>query len=335
MPVSEVNWRHCRRGFSHRQLNNPLYLLFHPLPQRTGDPVAEATIHVPVLLKEVLEITGIRPGDQVVDGTLGGGGHTLALAQQVSPGGQVISLDRDVTAIDRFEPLRQDLPIRLAQANFCQIPEVLDQLDIPHVDAVVMDLGMSSDQLADDNRGFSFHSHGPLDLRFDTTEGDPAWRLVERLSQRHLADLLYNFGEERLSRRIATAIVRRRSEGPLRQAIEIAELITGVYPTYRKEKIHPATRSFQALRIAVNDELTSLEVALRRVPDRLRAGGCFCVISFHSLEDRRVKHAFRDDPRLHVLTGRSITASEEEIARNPRSRSARLRVAQRVADDAS
>ena len=287
------------------------------------------TLHVPVLLDETLESLSISEGSVVVDGTLGGGGHTLAIAERVGKTGLVISLDRDVSAIDRFEERRGKLPIRLAHANFTHIPEVLDQLDIDLVDAVVLDLGLSSDQLADDERGFSFHSHGPLDLRFDTSEGEPAWRLLERLSRDHIADLLFTFGEERLSRKIAARIVRQRGEQPLQRAIDLAALITDVYPSFRREKIHPATRSFQALRIAVNEELQSLEIALRRIPERIRTGGLFCVISFHSLEDRRAKHSFRDDARLLLPAGHSITAGEEEVNRNPRSRSARLRTAER------
>jgi 16S rRNA (cytosine1402-N4)-methyltransferase len=296
--------------------------------------VTDSTIHVPVLLRETLDALAICQGDTVVDGTLGGGGHTLAIAERVGPGGLVISLDRDLSAIDRFDPLRAGLPIRLAQADFSHLPEVLDQLDIDRVDSVLLDLGMSSDQLADESRGFSFHSTGPLDLRFDPSEGDPAWRLLERLSRDHIADLLYTFGEERLSRKISAAIVKYRSQQPLRRAIDLATLVSGVYPSRRTEKIHPATRCFQALRIAVNDELCSLETALRRIPDRIRGGGRFGVISFHSLEDRRVKHGFRDDSRLLVTHIRSITADDDELSQNPRARSARLRYAERLPDDA-
>ena len=292
-----------------------------------------STVHLPVLLSETLESLHLEPGNTVVDGTLGGGGHTLAMARHVGTGGMVISLDRDISAIDRFDPLRKGLPIRLAQANFSHIPEVLQQLEIPHVDAVLLDLGMSSDQLADEQRGFSFQSRGTLDLRFDTSEGDPAWRLLQRLSKDHIADLLFSFGEERLSRQIASAIVRFRSEQPLKRPIDLARLVSDVYPSHRTEKIHPATRTFQALRIAVNDELRSLETALRRIPTVLRTGGRIAIISFHSLEDRRVKHSFRDDPRLKVHQKRSITASDAEIGTNPRARSARLRYAERLPDD--
>lgn len=291
-----------------------------------------SSVHVPVLLAEVLHWLDPRPGAVLIDGTLGGGGHTQALAERVGPSGLVVSLDRDRAALDRTEPRLANLPVRLAQANFADIPEVLDELNIEAVDGVLLDLGLSSDQLADGQRGFSFSSEGPLDLRFDTEEGEPAWRLIDRLSTEHLADLIYYFGEEPHSRRIARAIVERRRQAPIRSAAELAELVRKVVPRKRHgEKIDPATLTFQALRIAVNEELKSLEIALRRIPERLRPGGRAAIISFHSLEDRRVKEAFRDDSRYEVLTKKPVRASPEETADNPRSRSAKLRVAARRA----
>ncbi len=204
-------------------------------------------------------------------------------------------------------------------------------MGIDRVDGVLLDLGLSSDQLADASRGFSFTAEGPLDLRFDPTAGVPAWRLMERLSAEHLAGLIYEFGEERFSRRIAKAIVERRRGEPVKTARELAELVSRCVPRSRDaERIHPATRTFQALRIAVNDELKSLEIALRRIPDCLRPGGRLAVISFHSLEDRRVKEAFQGDARLKVLTRRPIRADESETQQNPRSRSAKLRIAERL-----
>jgi 16S rRNA (cytosine1402-N4)-methyltransferase len=196
----------------------------------------------------------------------------------------------------------------------------------------LLDLGFSSDQLADSERGFSFQSEGTLDLRFDTTRGEPAWRLIERLSAEHLADLIYKYGEERLSRRIARRIVEVRRATPIQTAGELARVIRSAVPRTRDERIDPATRTFQALRIYVNEELKWLEVALRRLPDCLRPGGRMAVISFHSLEDRLVKEAFRDNARLLVNTRRPLRATEEEIAANPRSRSAKLRIAERKAD---
>jgi 16S rRNA (cytosine1402-N4)-methyltransferase len=195
----------------------------------------------------------------------------------------------------------------------------------------LLDLGLSSDQLADVERGFSFHSTGPLDLRFDPSRGEPAWKLVERLSSEHLADLIFQYGEERYSRRIARRIVETRRTNPIRTAADLARVVRESVPRSRDERIDPATRTFQALRIAVNDELKWLGVALRRLPACLGTGGRIAVISFHSLEDRVVKDALRADERLTVLTRRPIRPSEQEVAANPRSRSARLRVAERNA----
>jgi 16S rRNA (cytosine1402-N4)-methyltransferase len=226
------------------------------------------------------------------------------------------------------------LPVQLEHANFCEAPEVLAGLNIKLVDGILLDIGLSSDQLADTARGFSFESDGPLDLRFDPLSGEPATRLVNRLSAEHLADLIFSYGEERFSRRIARAIVESRHQNPIETSARLAEIVRRAIPAAAKQnqRIDPATRTFQALRIAVNDELKSLEIALRRLPDVLKPGGRLAIISFHSLEDRRVKEAFRDDPRLDNLTKKPITPHEAEIARNPRSRSAKLRVAQRKAN---
>lgn len=290
------------------------------------------TRHVPVLLQQVLDALDPQPGQIIVDGTLGGGGYTRALAERVGTGGDVIALDRDPAALARAEESLAGLPIKLASSNFCDLPEVLQSLDIETVDAIVLDLGISSDQLADGSRGFSFDSEGPLDLRFDTESGESAARLVNRLSQEHLADLIYAYGEERYSRKIARKIVEQRRTTPIETSKQLADLVRRCMPppAKRGERIDAATRTFQALRIAVNEELKSLEIALRRLPDCLRRGGLLAIVSFHSLEDRRVKDAFRDDPRLEVLTRRPVRGTETEIADNPRARSARLRVARRL-----
>ncbi|MCX7428019.1 MAG: 16S rRNA (cytosine(1402)-N(4))-methyltransferase RsmH [Planctomycetia bacterium] len=285
-------------------------------------------IHVPVMLEDVVRWLDPRPGAVVVDGTVGGGGHARALAERVGREGMVIALDRDPAAVAAAETNLAGLPIRLAQANYCDLHEVLETLELTGVDGIVLDLGLSSDQLADESRGFSFSGGGLLDLRFDPTEGEPAWRLVNRLSEETLADLIYHFGEERHSRRIARAIVQRRRERPIKTAAELAELVRRNVPrTPTRQRIDPATRTFQALRIATNQELKSLEIALRRLPECLNPGGRLAVISFHSLEDRRVKEAFRDDDRYEVLTRKPIRPTAEEVDRNPRARSAKLRVA--------
>ena len=290
-----------------------------------------ATVHVPVMLDEVLEHLHPAPGGVFVDGTLGGGGHTRALAERVLPGGRVIAVDLDPGAVERTSAVLTGLPIDVAAASYAEIPEILEQLGVTAVDGILLDLGLSSDQLADGDRGFSFLAEGELDLRFDPTTGEPAWRLIERLREQDLANVIYRYGEERLSRRIARRVVERREEAPIRTASELAALVRSCVPRSRGHTIDPATRTFQALRIAVNDELGSLERALARLPDWLRPGGRFAVISFHSLEDRMVKQAFRDDARLAAVTRRPVAATDAESARNPRARSAKLRVAERRA----
>lgn len=287
------------------------------------------TQHIPVLVQEVR--TWLRPmaGQTLVDGTLGGGGHTRQLAIDVGVGGLIIACDRDSKAVEAAAVSLHELPVQAVHANYSDIPEVLSRLQVESVDGVLLDLGISSDQLADRDRGFSFHSTGPLDLRFDSTRGEPAWKLLERLSAEHLADLIFKYGEEKFSRQIARRIVENRRRAPIKTAQELAEVVRATVPPSRFERIDPATRTFQALRIGVNDELKWLEVALRRLPDCLKPGGRLAVISFHSLEDRIVKTALRSDDRLEVLTRHPVRPSEQEIADNPRSRSAKLRVAAR------
>jgi len=289
-----------------------------------------SSVHVSVLAEEVVHWLAPQPGMVLVDGTLGGGGHARLLAAAVGPTGKVIGIDRDPASIDVAQQELRRLPVRLAQANFCDLPEVLEQLEISQVDGVLLDLGLSSDQLADRSRGFSFSADGPLDLRFNPLAGEPARRLINRLSVEHLMQLISAYGEERYSRRIAQAVVARRRERPIETSAELAELIRRAVPNPPGgHRIDPATRTFQALRIAVNDELKSLEIALRRIPDCLRSGGRMAVISFHSLEDRRVKEAFLADLRLKVLTRRPLRPGDKEVAENPRSRSAKLRVAEK------
>jgi 16S rRNA (cytosine1402-N4)-methyltransferase len=295
---------------------------------------AASSIHTPVLSAEVMSLLEIRPGMRVVDGTLGGGGHTRLFAEAVGPEGLVIAIDRDPIAIERGARELAGLPVRFAQANYRDLPEVLDALAIDRVDRVLLDVGLSSDQLADDARGFSFDSEGPLDLRFDPTEGEPAWRLINRMRPETLADLIHEFGEERFSRRIARRIATAREKEPIRSARDFARIVTSAIPRqYPPPRIHPATRTFQALRIAVNEELKSLRIALERIPTRLAPGGRVAVISFHSLEDRLAKEAFRNRQVWEPLTRGPIEAGDAELARNPRSRSAKLRVAQVIAGD--
>ena len=293
---------------------------------------APSSVHTAVLPAEVLSFLAIAPGMRVVDGTLGGGGHTRLFAEAVGPTGLVVAIDRDPAAIDRGARELAGLPVRFAQANFCDLPEVLDALAIDRVDRVLLDVGLSSDQLADASRGFSFDADGPLDLRFDPTEGEPAWRIVARMRPESLADILFEFGEERYSRRIARRIAAVREKQPIRSSRDLARVVAAAVPRqHPPPRIHPATRTFQALRIAVNQELKSLRIALERIPGRLAPGGRLAVISFHSLEDRLVKEAFRCRQVWESLTRSPLEATPEEVARNPRSRSAKLRVAQLAA----
>jgi 16S rRNA (cytosine1402-N4)-methyltransferase len=287
------------------------------------------TQHVPVLSKEIVEALQPAPGDFLIDGTCGGGGHTQLLADHVKPDGLILAVDRDPLAIERCEALLSGLPVKLVAANFADIPELVLHLETGPAKGILLDLGLSSDQLADTQRGFSYMGDGPLDMRFDQNRGVPAWKLLERLSERHLADLIFQWGEERFSRRIARKIVERRHSNPVRTAAQLSELLQRTVPRSKNHSIHPATRTFQALRIAVNDELKWAEVAIRRLPELLAPGGRIAIISFHSLEDRIVKESFRENPLLHVITRKPVRSGKEEIADNPRSRSARLRVAER------
>jgi 16S rRNA (cytosine1402-N4)-methyltransferase len=292
--------------------------------------VDSSTVHVPVLLAEVLQALDPQPGQQLVDGTAGGGGHLRALAERVGPDGWVLGIDRDPVAIERLQRELAGMPVKLAWGNYLELPTFLAEIGCPQVDGILLDLGLSSDQLADAERGFSFNIDGPLDLRFNPQSGEPAWRLIDRLSAEHLADLIYEFGEERFSRRIARAIVEARRQQPIRTSAQLAELVRRCVPAQHREKIHPATRTFQALRIAVNQELHCLQRALEKLPDCLRPRGRLAVISFHSLEDRYVKEAFQHDQRWERLTKKPIGPRETEVHQNPRCRSAKLRVARRV-----
>ncbi len=290
------------------------------------------TVHIPVLPDEILHWLAPGPNKTIVDGTLGGGGHANLIAEKLLPGGKLIAFDRDPLAVEETSDRLAHDNVDYYTANYADIPEYLNELKIPPVDGLLLDLGLSSDQLADQDRGFSYHASGGLDLRFDQTKGEPAWRLVNRLGEKHLANLIYEFGEEKFSRRVARKICESRHITKITTAQQLAELVRSCVPRARNHSIDPATRTFQALRIAVNDELKWLRIAIKRLPAILKPGGRIAVISFHSLEDRIVKHAFNEDHSLSVLTKKPQTASEEEIIANPRSRSAKLRVAEKLAE---
>lgn len=287
------------------------------------------TVHIPVLPNEVTDWLRPQPGGIYIDGTLGGGGHAERILSIVGPTGRVIGLDRDPGAVVETTT-RLNHPNLLAETyNYADAPELLKQLGIDVVDGILLDLGLSSDQLADRDRGFSYQSDGPLDLRFNPLIGEPAGRLINRLSEKHLADLIYEFGEERFSRRIARKVVESRRVEPIETSEQLASLIRSCVPRSKNHSIDPATRTFQALRIAVNEELKWLTVAMKRLPSLLKVGGRIAIISFHSLEDRIVKQGLKQHPQLVVLTKKPIMASPSEANQNPRSRSAKLRVAER------
>jgi len=285
---------------------------------------------VPVLLEEVLAHLRPTPGMVFIDGTLGGGGHARAIAERIGPTGAVIAFDHDPDAIERAETSLAGLPIRVAHAGYDQMRATLTELGIDRVDGVLLDLGLSSDQLADGDRGFSFSAVGQLDLRFDPTSGRPASEFVNYWGEQQLADAIYQFGEERLSRRIAREIVARRRTRHFETSQDLAEVVRRCVPRRPGgDRIDGATRTFQALRILVNDELGALDRTLKILPDCLKPGGRAAIISFHSLEDRPVKQAFRQDDRWSVITKKPLRASDAEVERNPRARSAKLRVAER------
>jgi 16S rRNA (cytosine1402-N4)-methyltransferase len=291
--------------------------------------------HVPVLLDEVLEYLNVRPGGVVADATLGLGGHSSAIAKRLGGTGRLICFDRDPQAMAlakaRLEELAGELGPEMPQVIYepRAFSEAKDAIAPGSLDGLLADFGVSSLQLDEAQRGFSFRSEGPLDMRMDTRGGETAEQVVNQADEDELANLIYEFGEERRSRRIARAIVRAR---PISTTAELARVVSACAPPIKGEKIHPATRTFQALRIRVNNELGEIRTLLESAPSLLKPGGRLVLISFHSLEDRLVKDALRNGARegiFEVLTKKPVTAKEQEQMRNPRSRSAKLRAAER------
>jgi 16S rRNA (cytosine1402-N4)-methyltransferase len=292
--------------------------------------------HVPVLLEEVLDLLRVRPGGTYVDATLGLAGHASAIARRLGPQGTLIGFDRDPQALAlataRLNALREELGTEMPQVRL--IPRAFsaarEEIEPGTLDGLLADFGVSSLQLDEAHRGFSFRLDAPLDMRMDTRSGETAEQVVNQEDEEVLANLIYEFGEERRSRRIARAIVRAR---PISTTAELAKVISVAAPAMKSDKIHPATRTFQALRIRVNDELGEIRSLLESAPSLLKTGGRLAVISFHSLEDRLAKDAFREGAQRgvwEVITRKPVTATEDEEHRNPRSRSAKLRVAERV-----
>jgi len=301
-------------------------------PQGVGHGGKEAG-HVPVLLKEAIDFLNVRRGGTYIDATVGLGGHSYEIAKRLGAPGHLIGLDKDPNALEiaRARLSGPDFPqVTLLHRSFA---EIANGQKAAVIDGILADLGVSSLQLSDAARGFSFQADGPLDMRMDPHNERTAEQVVNHLDERELADVIYEFGEERRSRRIARAIVRSR---PIRSTKQLAEVISAAARPMNSEqrRIHPATRTFQALRIFVNRELDDLQALLEAAPQILKPGGRVVVISFHSLEDRIVKDAFREgekkDMYLRILTKKPVTASEEEQDRNPRARSAKLRAAEKV-----
>ncbi len=295
------------------------------------EPDPPSPVHRSVLLDEVVEWLDLRNGVVIVDGTAGAGGHSSAIADRVGSSGRVIALDRDPAMLELAARGTAGKPVTLVQSSYSDLDRVLGDLELDGVDGIVLDLGLASDQLAWGHRGFSFATDGPLDMRFDPKSHTSAADLVNDLDAEELARIIFEYGEERHSRRIARKIVEARRVEPITTTTRLAEVVRKGVPG-KWGAIDPATRTFQALRIEVNDELARLDDLLANLTNYLNPGGRAVIISFHSLEDRRVKHAFRDDDQLIVLTKKPVTATAEELATNPRARSAKLRVAQRCPD---
>jgi len=292
--------------------------------------------HVPVLLEEVLEYLNVRPDGVVVDATLGLAGHSSEIAKRLGGKGKLIGFDRDPEAMEkakaRLEVLRAELGDEMPEVVFepRAFSEASSLIEPGSLDGLLADFGVSSLQLDEAHRGFSFRTDGPLDMRMDTRSGETAEQVVNQEDENELADLIYEFGEERRSRRIARAIVRAR---PITTTAELARIVSAEAPPMKGEKIHPATRTFQALRIRVNNELGEIQSLLKSAGSLLKPGGRLVLISFHSLEDRLVKDAFKaakDAKVFEVLTKKPVVAAEQEQMRNPRSRSAKMRAAEKI-----
>ena len=306
--------------------------------------------HISVLLEECLEGLDIKPDGIYVDGTLGGAGHSSQIVKRLTSG-RLIGIDRDPIALEasgkRLEPYKDR--VTLVHSNFCEMKQVMEDLDIPGVDGILLDLGVSSPQLDDGKRGFSYMADAPLDMRMNNQDSLTAYEVVNTWSQDELKRILFDYGEERYAPRIASAICRRREEKPIETTLELVDVIRSAMPPQAlREKQHPAKRSFQAIRIAVNDELGSVEKAMRDAIPLLNPGGRLAIITFHSLEDRIVKNAMAEaakgctcppnfpvcvcgkKPIVKLISRKPIVATEEELEVNPRSRSAKLRVCEKL-----
>jgi 16S rRNA (cytosine1402-N4)-methyltransferase len=289
--------------------------------------------HIPVLLHETVDALECKPGAFIIDGTMNGGGHAREIISRIMPGGLFLGIDWDGTVLEKTSgELKEQFAqhaqgLHFAASNYRDASKAIAAESLPQADGMMVDLGFSSWQIDNPDRGFSFQKEGILDMRYDTSSGTPAYEIVNRYSQEDLADIIWRYGEERQSRRIAKAIVESRVRVPIVRTTQLADCIARVMP--RRGKIHPATRTFQALRIYVNHELENVEALLPTAQACLKKGGRLAVISFHSLEDRIIKNAFRAaaaEGKGRIITKKPIAPTREECIANPRSRSAKLRV---------
>lgn len=288
------------------------------------------------MLEEILTLLKLKNGKTVVDATLGLGGHAIEIIKKISPRGRLIGIDRDKETLEiaKQKLSKYSSQCKFVHDNFCNIDNILNSLKIKYVDGVILDLGVSSPQLDNPIRGFSFVNEGPLDMRMNRNSSISAFDLINSLSQKEIAAMLWKFGQERFSNRIAKMIIRRRNESAINTTTELAKLISQAVPyPQRYYRIHPATRSFQAIRIAVNQELESLETFLSKIAAFMNKNGRICIISFHSLEDRIAKINFRNlakTQKFRLIVKKPLIPKDDEVKTNPRSRSAKLRVLEKI-----
>ena len=289
-------------------------------------------VHIPVMVREVLDALKPIKGKVILDATLGGGGHSKALLDEAKGDITLIGIDRDPEALEIASKVLSDYAdkVILVHSLFSDMEDIVRKKGFEYVDRILFDLGVSSFALDSPKRGFGFTTCGPLDMRMDRTRGEPASKLINEISEYELAKIIWEFGEDRFAKRIAKAIVKERKKSPITTTTRLAEIVARAVPHSPKSRIHPATRTFQALRIAVNRELDQLREGLKAAHAVLRPGGRVCVISFHSLEDRIVKKTFKK--LFKPIYAKPITPSRDEIKKNRRARSAKLRVAEKVED---
>ena len=298
----------------------------------------EETFHIPAMLHEVIDYLALKPGQVIVDATLGTGGHSLEILKKIIPSGKLIGIDRDEDSLNISRERLSDFSgnFELVHANFLDLDQVLSKLGIDEIDGIIFDLGISTFQLKNAQRGFSFQEEGPLDMRLDKDSYISAYDLVNNLNESEISDMLWSFGQERWHNRIAHLLIQERKIQPIATTRQLADLVTRAIPyKYRRShyRIHPATRTFQAVRIAVNRELEIIESAIKKAVAILKTQARICVISFHSLEDRAVKQTFRQlkaEGIINIITPKPLTPLLSEIEANPSSRSSKFRVAERI-----